>query len=159
MIRSAFQTGIAAMAVMAMAPTAAPAQSVNANAPGTVVAALDSAGLSGQMRNAAGAPPIIETDIEGVKFLIMFNNCADGQSCQDLQLRASFAATGITADMLNSWNRQTFVGKAYLSTDGNVVLEHPSIGVDGMSRYAFERSLIGWNSALTGFRATFNASE
>lgn len=135
--------------------TSAYSQSVSASAPITIVNALNASGLQTRARTAEGQAPVIETQLDGVTFVVLLNNCSEGTACQDMQFRASFQTEEFTTEALNAWNQQTFIGKAYLDANGNVVLEHAMVGVDGMSRFTFQRNLIGWNAALNGFRATF----
>ena len=52
---------------------------------------------------------------------------------------------------MNTWNRDKFMGKAYVTDNGSSIVEHPVAGVDGMSRYAFDRTLRRWESVLDGF--------
>ncbi len=140
-----------------VAATSAASQSVSASAPITIVNALQASGLPTQARTADGQAPVIETQLDGVSFVVLLNNCSNGLSCQDMQFRASFQAEAFSTDALNAWNQQTFIGKAYKDAQGNVVLEHAMVGVDGMSRFTFQRTLIGWQAALNGFRTTFAA--
>ena len=52
---------------------------------------------------------------------------------------------------LHDWNRDFFIGKSYQNSQGYAVIEHAVAGVDGMSRYTFERILTRWTSAVDDF--------
>ncbi len=142
--------GCAVGAAFFAAPLAQ-AQSVNANAPQSVANALSAAGYSAELGTDEYGDPKISSNYDGINFTIYFYGCDDGSACQDLQFRASFQTDRINHTQMNTWNRDKFMGKAYVTDNGSSIVEHPVAGVDGMSRYAFDRTLRRWESVLDGF--------
>lgn len=140
-------------------PAPALAQSVSAAHPESVSSALQALGFEGQIGTAPNGTPAIVSTLDGARFSIQFYDCDGPLGCQDLQLRAIFATeTPVSLDTLNSWNQNAFIGKAFQNED-TVVLEHPIAGADGMSRYAFTRTLARWQLALRQFRQMLAEQE
>ena len=128
------------------------AQSVTAAYPETIARALEDMGHAAEMGVDSTGDPQVTSSINGLNFVILFYGCTDNADCQDLQFRAMFQTEGsVSHDMLHDWNRDYFIGKAYLNDSGEAVIEHAVAGVDGLSRDSFERILWRWDRALTSF--------
>ncbi|MDA0962103.1 MAG: YbjN domain-containing protein [Proteobacteria bacterium] len=139
-------------ATFAGAAGAVVAQSVTAAYPETVTRALEDLGYSAEIGIDSVGDPQVTSSINGLNYVILFYGCTDNTSCEDIQFRATFQTEGsVSRDILHDWNRDYFVGKAYLSDSGSAVIEHAVVSVDGMSRSTFERVLWRWDRALTSF--------
>ena len=129
------------------------AQSISASNPETLTNMLSESGYPTEIVTDSYGDPQIKTEIDGTKMDINFYGCTDGLNCRDIQFRASFDASGNTSlQTLHDWNRDFFIGKAYQNGQGYAVVEHAVAGVDGMSRYTFDRILTRWTSAVDSFK-------
>lgn len=146
---------IATAMAASLALSAASAQSITAGAPETLIATLNDMGYSADLHTDCQGDPQIRSSIGGVNFDVNFYGCnEDGAACRDIQLRATFNTEGrISMAQMHDWNRDYYIGKAYLNNSGHATIEHAVAGVDGMSRYTFERMMARWESALDRFRA------
>ena len=104
------------------------AQSISASNPETLTNMLSESGYPTEIVTDSYGDPQIKTEIDGTKMDINFYGCTDGRNCRDIQFRASF------------------------DTSGYSVIEHAVAGVDGMSRYTFDRILARWTSAVDSFK-------
>lgn len=128
------------------------AQSVTAAYPETITRALEDLGHSAEIDVDNVGDPQVTSSINGLNYVILFYGCTDNVDCLDIQFRATFQTEGTVSDgMLHDWNRDYFIGKAYLNDSGSAVIEHAVVGVDGMSRDNFERILWRWDRALSSF--------
>lgn len=129
------------------------AQSISASNPETLTNMLSESGYPTEIVTDSYGDPQIKTEIDGTKMDINFYGCDDGRNCRDIQFRASFDTSGNTSlQTLHDWNRDFFIGKAYQNNQGYSVIEHAVAGVDGMSRYTFDRILARWTSAVDSFK-------
>lgn len=129
------------------------AQSISASNPETLTNMLSESGYPTEIVTDSYGDPQIKTEIDGTKMDINFYGCDDGRNCRDIQFRASFDTSGNTSlQSLHDWNRDFFIGKSYQNNQGYSVIEHAVAGVDGMSRYTFDRILARWTSAVDSFK-------
>jgi len=141
-----------ALALLAVAAPAA-AQSVSAAWPGSIVDALQDRGYRATLTTDDYGDPKIESGTNGVTFSIYFYGCDDaGAQCRDLQFSAGFdMPDGLSHVSANSWNAEMLMGRVWLDDDMDPFLNHYVVGVDGMSRRAFDRLLDGWDGAVSDF--------
>ena len=143
---------ISAIAVTALSSGVALAQSVSAGFPDTVTQALKDFGHNAETTEDSYGDPMIEANYVDLKYAILFYGCKDNANCQDLQFRASFErGDGTTDEQIFGFNGEWMVGKTYVGTTGSAIIEHPIMGVDGMARASFERTLTRWVSAMEDF--------
>lgn len=139
-------------ATFACAAGTVAAQSVTAAYPETLTRVLEGLGHSAEIGVDSVGDPQVTSSINGLNYVILFYGCTDNTDCEDIQFRATFQTEGtVSRDLLHDWNRDYFIGKAYMNDAGSVVIEHAVIAVDGMSRENFERILWRWDRALTSF--------
>jgi hypothetical protein len=143
----------AATALVLASAHVSSAQSVSASNPETLTKLLGESGYPTEIVTDSYGDPQIKTEMEGTKVDINFYGCDDGRNCRDIQFRASFQTSGnVSMRTLHDWNRDFYLGKAYENNEGLAVIEHAVAGVDGMSRYTFERILSRWNNAVDSFK-------
>lgn len=147
----------AACALLAAATfSAAPAHAelVSAKDPSAIKAIVESRGWPATLVSKAGADPYIESNRDGVKFLILFMNCDEGKNCKTLQYYMGFSdAKDLSLDRLNSWNRDKRFARAYRDEEGDPVLEM-DIDLDfaGIPRENIGETLNTWSSLMDAFR-------
>jgi len=142
---------IAIAASLAGAPLAA--QSVSASYPETIAAAIQDMGYRAEIGTDSYGDPHITSASNGVNFYIYFYGCSDsGDNCQDIQFTAAFDLDeGISTYSTNSWNIEKAFGRAYTDDEDDPVFQHYVVGVDGMSRYSFERTFERWIEGLDDY--------
>jgi len=140
-------------AALIMIGAGASAQSVNANNPNSVVAALQGLGHTTEITVDSYGDPMIYGSSDANNYQILFYGCTDNVNCMDLQFRADYD-TGYAPSnsKLADYNRDRMVGKAYINTADTTTLEHSVIGVDGMSRGNFNRTTEKFLDAMDYFR-------
>ena len=95
---------------------------------------------------------MIEANYGDLKYAILFYGCEENKDCKDLQFRASFELDdGTTPDQVYGFNSDWMVGKTYVGSSGSAIIEHPIMGVDGLARASFERTLTRWVDAMEDF--------
>jgi len=141
-------THFALTAVFLCTASVATAQSISASNPNSVVAALSAQGHAPELTADNGGDPMINAEAGGIYYSVLFYGCTANTNCQDLQLRGTFSEPVLTPEDIAAHNRDWFVGKVFLSNSGFAVIEHPMVGVDGMSRATLNRTLDRWTTAL-----------
>ncbi len=127
---------------------AASAQSISANYPESVVSALNAQGHAPELTVDSGGDPMINAVADGIYYSVLFYGCTNNTNCQDIQFRGTFTDTVLSDRDIVGQNRDWFIGKAFLDGTNLAIIEHPVVGVDGMPRAMFNRTLDKWVTAL-----------
>lgn len=134
--------------------SAAGAQLVSSQHPGSVVKAMESEGWAATLVAPKDGNPYIESKRDGIKLLVLFMNCNDDrQDCRSLQFYMGFNdAKDTTLDRLNEWNRTKRFGRAYRDEEGDPVMEM-DVDTDqgGISPALFGEYLKTWGSLMDQF--------
>ena len=145
---------VAAAAALALSAAPAHAELVNAKNPATIKAILESQGWPATLVTKDGDDPYIESNRNGLKFLVLFMNCEDNRNCKTLQYYMGFSdAKDVSLDRLNQWNRTKRFARAYRDDEGDPVLEM-DVDVDfaGIPRENLSETLNTWSSLMDSFR-------
>ena len=145
---------VAAAAALALSAAPAHAELVNAKNPATIKAILESQGWPATLVTKDGDDPYIESNRNGLKFLVLFMNCEDNRNCKTLQYYMGFSdAKEVSLDRLNQWNRTKRFARAYRDDEGDPVLEM-DVDVDfaGIPRENLSETLNTWSSLMDSFR-------
>ena len=137
-----------------LAATPAHAELVNATDPATIEAIVESQGWPATIVAKPGDDPYIESNRNGLKFLVLFMNCEDHKNCKTLQYYMGFSdAKDVSLDRLNQWNRTKRFARAYRDDEGDPVLEM-DVDVDfaGIPRENLSETLNTWSSLMDSFR-------
>ncbi|WP_194952928.1 YbjN domain-containing protein [Sphingopyxis solisilvae] len=147
---AAFALGL--LAVFAAAP--ARAELINATNPATIKAIVESQGWPATIVSKAGDDPYIESNRNGLKFLVLFMNCEDGKMCKTLQYYMGFSDTkDVTLEQLNKWNKEKRFARAYRDDVGDPVLEMDvDLDFAGIPRENVGETLNTWASLMDSFR-------
>ncbi|PKP88790.1 MAG: YbjN domain-containing protein [Alphaproteobacteria bacterium HGW-Alphaproteobacteria-17] len=147
---AAFALGL--LAVFAAAP--ARAELINATNPATIKAIVESQGWPATIVSKAGDDPYIESNRNGLKFLVLFMNCEDGKRCKTLQYYMGFSDTkDVTLEQLNKWNKEKRFARAYRDDVGDPVLEMDvDLDFAGIPRENVGETLNTWASLMDSFR-------
>lgn len=136
--------------------SAAPARAelVNAANPQTIRAVVESQGWPATIVANAGDDPYIESNRNGLKFLVLFMNCEDGERCKTLQYYMGFSdAKDVTLDRLNQWNKEKRFARAYRDDAGDPVLEMDvDLDFGGIPRENLGETFNTWASLMDSFR-------
>lgn len=148
--RAAFALGAAA--IFAAAP--AQAELVNAKNPGKIKEIVESQGWPATLISKAGDDPYIESNRNGLKFLVLFMNCEDNKDCKTLQYYMGFSdAKDVTIEKLNSWNKDKRFARAYRDDAGDPVLEMDvDLDFAGIPRENVGETLNTWASLMDSYR-------
>lgn len=144
----------AAAAALALSAAPAHAELVNAKNPATIKAILESQGWPATLVTKDGDDPYIESNRNGLKFLVLFMNCEDNRNCKTLQYYMGFSdAKDVSLDRFNQWNRTKRFARAYRDDEGDPVLEM-DVDVDfaGIPRENLGETLNTWSSLMDSFR-------
>lgn len=145
-----------AFAPLALFPaTPAHAELVNAANPETIKAIVESQGWPATIVVKEGDDPYIESNRNGLKFLVLFMNCDEGQRCKTLQYYMGFSdAKDVTLDRLNQWNKEKRFARAYKDDAGDPVLEMDvDLDFQGIPRENVGETFNTWASLMDSFRA------
>jgi hypothetical protein len=150
-----FRTALTIGAALAFLTTPAQAELVNAKNPATIKAIVESQGWPATLVSKADEDPYIESNRNGLKFLVLFMNCNDAhKDCKTLQYYMGFSdAKGTSLDRLNDWNRTKRFARAYRDDAGDPVLEM-DVDVDfaGIPRENIGETFNTWASLMDSYR-------
>jgi len=145
---------ISATAALALTASAAPAATVEATNPPSVVSAMQSAGYQAKLVADKSGDPMIESGVAGKKFLVFFYNCTDNKDCRTIQFYTGFKPDkAVGLDRINDWNKHQRFGRAYIDSEGDPVIEM-DVDLDdgGLSPALFTDNLEFWESAIAAFQ-------
>lgn len=150
MSRAAFALGAAAI----FAATPAHAELVNAKNPTKIKEILESQGWPATLISKADEDPYIESNRNGLKFLVLFMNCEDNKDCKTLQYYMGFSdAKEVTIEKLNAWNKDKRFARAYRDDAGDPVLEMDvDLDFAGIPRENVGETLNTWASLMDSYR-------
>lgn len=135
--------------------TASPALAqVRAQAPQTIVRSMQAAGYTAELTTDNMGDPMIRSTVAGDKFSVLFYNCTDHRDCATVQFHAGYAVSPkISAESINTWNRDQRFGRAYLDKEGDPIVEM-DVDLDdgGISDALFADNLEFWASLIPKFR-------
>lgn len=148
--RAAFAFGAATL----FAATPAHAELINAANPATIKAVVESQGWPATIIAKPDKDPYIESNRNGLKFLVLFMNCDGGKNCKTLQYYMGFSdAKDVSLDRLNKWNRDKRFGRAYKDDEGDPVLEMDvDLDFAGIPRENVGETFNTWASLMDSFR-------
>ena len=111
-----------------------------------------------QVSIQSGEQPVIAADLGGLAFQTLFFNCEGGR-CTELLFIAGFdLPDGVTLERINDWNREEFVGRAFIDDESDPFLDHPVTVDGGLGMAAVRENLALWVAALVSF-AKFLGAE
>ncbi|MBU0864023.1 MAG: YbjN domain-containing protein [Alphaproteobacteria bacterium] len=148
--RAALIAGAAAFFVAAPAH----AELVNATDPATIEAIVESQGWPATIVAKPGDDPYIESNRNGLKFLVLFMNCDEGRKCKTLQYYMGFSDTkDVSLEKLNQWNKDKRFARAYKDDAGDPVLEMDvDLDFAGIPRENIGETFNTWASLMDSFR-------
>ena len=140
----------------ALAFSAAPAHAelVNAKNPATIKAILESQGWPATLVSKPGEDPYLESNRNGLKFVVLFMNCTENKNCKTLQYYMGFSdAKNVALDRFNEWNRTKRFARPYRDVECDTVLEM-DVDVDfaGIPRENVGETFNTWASLMDSFR-------
>lgn len=143
---------LGASTLFAAAP--AHAELVNAKNPAVIKSILESQGWPATLISKAGDDPYIESNRNGLKFLVLFMNCEENKNCKTLQYYMGFSdAKGVSIERLNSWNKDKRFARAYRDDAGDPVLEMDvDLDFAGIPRENVGETLNTWASLMDSYR-------
>lgn len=131
----------------------AQAQTVTAQDPGSVVAALQSAGYRAELAKDKSGDPMIRSNSSGTGFTVFFYGCENNTRCKSVQFYSGYTGAKVAGlSDINKWNTDRRFGRAYLDSVGDPCIEM-DIDLDdgGMSRSLFIDNLEYWVSVMAAF--------
>lgn len=147
--------GALAMATIAtLAAVPAHAELVNASNPATIKAIVESQGWPATLVSKPGNDPYIESNRNGLKFLVLFMNCTEGRNCKTLQYYMGFSdAKQVPLEKFNQWNKEKRFARAYRDDEGDPVLEMDvDVDFNGIPRENIGETFNTWSSLMDTFR-------
>lgn len=134
--------------------TPAHAELVNAANPEAIRAIVESQGWPATIVAKKGDAPYIESNRNGLKFLVLFMNCDGSERCKTLQYYMGFSdAKEVTLDRLNQWNKEKRFARAYKDDAGDPVLEMDvDLDFAGIPRENVGETFNTWASLMDSFR-------
>ncbi len=154
MRRFAKHAAVALSASALLAASPARAELVNATDPATIEAIVESQGWPATIIAKPGDDPYIESNRNGLKFLVLFMNCDEGKKCKTLQYYMGFNdAKDVTLDKLNKWNKDKRFARAYKDDEGDPVLEMDvDLDFAGIPRENVGETFNTWATLMDSFR-------
>lgn len=140
------------LASLLVAPTAlGQSSSVLDDADADVIADVARGFGSIEVRTTDSGAPFLVGRMDGVRYGILFYGCANGRDCERIQFAASFGGFNVDAGDMNDWNVEKLIGRAFLASDGDAVLDFVVNLERGVTRDNFDRTFSLWRVALQEF--------
>ena len=142
---------LAFTALIAAAP--AHAELIDARAPKKIEALLEAQGWKTALTEDAGENPYIWAERSGFRFVVAFNNCAEGKNCRTLQfLLGVEGARSLSDDRINNWNRDQRFARAYRDAAGDPVLAMDlDMDFKGLPRENVDEAVRTWTGLIDSF--------
>lgn len=122
----------------------------DAQDPASVARLMREMGLEAELER--GESPFIRSRTDDLTWFASFHRCKGGVRCGILLIEASFdLERGLALRRINEWNRDMFIGRAYLDDDDAAVIEHVVVLDGGMSRETFAVVAERWAAVLGEF--------
>ena len=153
MYRVILRTALAAGAVLAVAATPAQAQLVNATNPQAIKQIVESHDWPATLVQKTGEDPYIESNRNGLKFLVLFMNCTENKNCRTLQYYMGFSdAKDTTLEKLNQWNKEKRFARAYRDEAGDPVLEMDvDVDFNGIPKENISETFNTWAALMDAY--------
>jgi hypothetical protein len=124
-------TSAIAAAMIAMLPTSTSAESASTNSqvftklkPSEIADILKEAGYRAELVVEPNKTPRIRTGMGGWNVVIYLYGC-EGDTCASIEYSCGVTkAQNYTLNLANKWNQEKRYAKAYLDTDGDMMLEY-----------------------------------
>jgi len=145
---------LAVATIASLAAVPAHAELVNASNPATIKAIVESQGWPATLVSKPGDDPYIESNRNGLKFLVLFMNCTEGRNCKTLQYYMGFSdAKQVPLEKFNQWNKEKRFARAYRDDEGDPVLEMDiDVDFNGIPRENIGETFNTWSSLMDTFR-------
>lgn len=127
-----------------------PAGLICATKPDGVAEAVRAAGFSAELTKTDKGASVIRSSASGYKYNIYFVDCDEAKAkCAALQFFIDFRKDGTeTLDLVNRWNRENRMGKAYLEDDGGFAMEYDFSTIGGITPANMKDVMLWWESTL-----------
>ncbi len=145
---------ISALAGQAQAQTPEPcaAAMVCAQAPQTVVAALQAAGYKAKLDKDSTGDPHIMSSASGYDFELFFYGCEKNANCSSVQFIANFKPENhFTPKFANDWNAAKRFIQMSVNDKKELILRYDLTTVGGMTSKNFADALDWWAVMLGNF--------
>ena len=167
MITRAIALLVATLIVGAVAPTDARSAEkagrvYTSISPAELEAALSALGFAtSPYTQRSDDTPELMGAIDGLNYSILFYRCdkSEGPRCKVYQYWAKFTGLSVTADQINQWNRDTWLGTAYLGTDGGVRLVITQRVEGGTTKANIASVANDWQAVLKKFTGYIGFSK
>lgn len=154
MSKFSVRAALALGAAIVFSATPAQAELVSAKNPAAIKAIIESQGWPAKLISKADEDPYIESNRNGLKFLVLFLNCEDHKNCKTLQYYMGFNdAKDVSLDRLNEWNKEKRFARAYRDDEGDPVLEMDvDLDFAGLPRENIGETFNTWASLMDSYR-------
>lgn len=154
MSKFSVRAALALGAAIVFSATPAQAELVSAKNPAAIKAIVESQGWPAKLISKADEDPYIESNRNGLKFLVLFMNCEDHKNCKTLQYYMGFNdAKDVSPDRLNEWNKEKRFARAYRDDEGDPVLEMDvDLDFAGLPRENIGETFNTWASLMDSYR-------
>ncbi|MBN8807496.1 MAG: YbjN domain-containing protein [Sphingomonas sp.] len=127
-----------------------PTGMICASDPGTIVAALQSAGYKPALTVDRDGDPEIDSLIKGRNVAILFYDCTEHKQCKAIQFRITFKTDPtFSLAVANKWNVEKRLFRAYVLDDGRMIFDHDVSTIGGLNKANF-LDLIEWLGSTIG---------
>lgn len=126
---------------------------IEANAPESIVAALQKLGYRAELTTDPTGDPQIKSAAGGVNFSVYFYGCKQGKACRSIQFSAGFnTEDGVELAVANDWNMRNRFGKVYLDDERDPFIEQDITMAGGMTDEMFADNLRFWELVISDFK-------
>jgi len=126
---------------------------LRADNPAAVAVTLRNDGFRAKLTKTDSGRPKIETGSGGIIYDIVFYGCSNDVDCTGLLFTAGFETdNGVTLKLVNDWNLDRLVGRAFRDNQCDPVIDIYLTVNDQMPRRLWDNVLSEWDDAIAEFR-------
>jgi hypothetical protein len=120
-----------------------------------LLALLVEAEQSPELTADTDGDPMIKATHNQINYTVLFYGCSNHVACTAIQFRAWWdLATPVSLDVINTWNRTSLLGRAYLDKDSDPTIDHTVRLKGGVTLAHLRESLTWFQAAARDFEAS-----
>jgi hypothetical protein len=117
-----------------------------------LLAILVDAEQSPELTTDADGDPMIKATHNQISYTVLFYGCSNHVACTAIQFRAWWdLAAPVSLDVINTWNRTSLLGRAYLDKDSDPTIDHTVRLKGGVTLEHLRASLTWFQAAARDF--------
>ncbi len=113
---------------------------------------LQAKGYQAKIDKDRQGDPKVQSSTDGISYEVYFYGCHGGPRCTSIQFSTAFHVDGgMTYERINTWNRTSRFGRAYLDDEKDPYVEMDLDVEHGFTTEAVDNNIDTWNAVIPAF--------